>query len=73
MKKINQEELKEKLELHEKWLNGEKEGVKLDLRNTNLTNVDLRHADLRCANLENVDLRHVDLRCANLENVDLRN
>ena len=72
MKKISQEELKEKLELHKKWLNNEKGGVRLNLRNTDLTNVDLRHVDLSSANLENVDLRHADLRCANLENVDLR-
>ena len=66
LKEISEKELKEKLELHRKWLNDEEGGVKLDLRNTNLKGADLSNSDL-----SNADLRHVDLRNANLTNADL--
>ena len=66
LKKISKEELKEKLKLHEKWLNGEKEGVKLDLRNT-----DLRYTDLINANLKYADLTGANLTGANLEGTNL--
>ena len=81
LKEISKEELKEKLELHRKWLNDEEGGVKLDLRNTNLTNIDLRctdlryanlsYADLSCANLKYVNLIHADLKGVDLEGTDL--
>ena len=76
MKKINQKELNKILELHEKWLNNEKGGVKLDLSNTDLINtnlesVDLSYSDLEGANLSYTNLRNVDLRCANLTNSNL--
>ena len=68
---MTQEELKQALELHEKWLNNEEGGKRLklsyaNLRRANLRGADLRGADLRCADLSNVDLRYVDLRGANL-------
>lgn len=66
LKKISEEELKEKLELHKKWLNCEEEGVRLDLRYINLTNSDLKQVDLRCAKLSNSDLRNSNLESANL-------
>ena len=70
-------ELKKVLELHEKWLNGEQGGIRADLSNTDLRNVDLRganlnNADLRGTNLSNTDLRDADLRGTNLNNADLR-
>ena len=81
LKKISEEELKEKLEFHRKWLIGEEEGVKLDLRNvdlsyTDLRNVDLSYADLSYANLKSanlyeVNLRYTDLSYANLKSANL--
>ena len=53
--------LKEILELHRKWLDGKKEGIKADLSNVNLSGADLRYADLRYANLTGVDLSNADL------------
>ena len=53
--------LKEILELHRKWLDGEKEGIKADLSNVNLSGADLRYADLRYANLTGADLSNADL------------
>ena len=73
LKKISKEELKEKLKLHEKWLNGEKEGVKLDLRNTDLRYTDLINANLKYADLSYADLSCADLRYADLNNSDLTN
>ena len=63
---MNEQELKQKLELHTKWLNGEEDGVRLDLQYA-----DLRYADLRYANLRHADLRYADLRHANLHGADL--
>ena len=73
--------LKEVLELHKKWLNCKKEGIRADLSNvdlsntdlsnTDLSNADLRGADLSNANLRGADLSNSDLRGANLSNADL--
>ena len=71
MKKLSKEELKEKLELHRKWLNDEEGGVKLDLRNTNLGYADLRGADLRRADLEGANLKYANLKYANLRRANL--
>ena len=79
--------LKEILEKHKMWLNGEEGGEKanlketdlrrVDLRGTNLRVADLREADLRGANLIGADLidanlRGADLICADLSEADLR-
>jgi hypothetical protein len=65
---MDKQELDLILAKHSKWLSGDSEGVRADLRNANLYN-----ADLRNANLYNADLRNADLRNANLYNADLRN
>ena len=54
---MTQEELKQALELHEKWLNNEKGCKRLNLRGANLSNVDLSDVDLRGAYLRGADLR----------------
>ena len=78
--------LKEVLELHEKWVNCEVGGVCADLSNADLRNVDLTDTDLTgadltgayliCADLRGTDLTYVDLirtdlRGANLRGADL--
>ena len=80
---MRQNELDKILELHKKWLNGEKGGNRADLSYANLYNADLREANLTGANLYNADLReanltgaslsYVNLNCANLYNADLSN
>ena len=75
------EQLKEILEAHEKWLNGEEGGEKAnlcnadlygaDLCNADLYGADLRYADLRYANLRDADLCDADLRGADLRNANL--
>lgn len=79
------EELKEKLRLHELWLNHDN-GVQLnlcrknlrgkDLHFANMSNASLREADLRRANLSRTKLNEAnltgaDLRCADLRGADL--
>ena len=59
---MNSLELKTILDLHEKWLNGEPDGKKADLR----------WADLRLANLSGADLHGADLTGANLRAASLR-
>ena len=63
--------LKVVLEQHKKWLLGNKEGKRADLRGADLRVADLRDADLRHAHLRVADLRHADLRGANLRDADL--
>ena len=69
---MKKEKLDEILELHKKWLNGEKEGKKADLRGVYLRGADLRDADLRYADLEAADLREADLTGADLKGADLK-
>ena len=63
---MNSVELKTILDLHEKWLNGEPDGKKADLRWA-----DLRLANLSWANLHGADLTGANLRSANLRWTDL--
>jgi uncharacterized protein YjbI with pentapeptide repeats len=67
MKQYTAEELKEILELHRKWVEGDASGKRANLRGA-----DLRWADLREADLLGADLREADLRGANLHEADLR-
>lgn len=71
LKKISIEELKERLELHKKWLKNEAGGIKLDLSYANLRGANLSYVDLRCANLYGVDLSYADLKGADLSYADL--
>ena len=71
MKNINQEELKEILEKHQMWLNGEG-GKRADLENTNLKDVYLRNANLQYANLKDANLELVNLRDSNLRYANLQ-
>lgn len=61
MRKISEQELKDILDKHGKWLRNEEGGEKADLSYT-----DLRSANLRSANLSYADLSSADLRSANL-------
>ena len=63
--------LKEILELHKKWLNDEKGGIRADLSNADLREADLSDVNLSYANLSGVDLRGADLRYANLSEANL--
>lgn len=81
MRKISDEELRKILNLHEKWLRGEENGIRADLSWTNLSNMDLSHVDLTDANLDYAILENSDLSCsdftranfscANLKNANL--
>ena len=79
---MNQDELKEILEKHLKWLRDEDGGERADLRGAdlhganlrgaNLHGADLRGANLHGADLYGADLYGADLRGANLHGADLR-
>ena len=63
--------ISEKIELHRKWLRGESDGVKADLRRADLSGADLRRADLSGADLRRADLSDADLSDANLSDANL--
>ena len=65
---MRQNELDKILELHKKWLNGEKGGNRADLSYANLSN-----AYLSYVNLAGASLSYVNLNCANLYNANLSN
>jgi len=66
VKRISEQELKDILDKHGKWLRSEEGG-----ESANLSSADLRSANLRFANLSSADLSSADLRSANLSSADL--
>ena len=73
MRNITEQELKEILEKHEKWLKGKEGGERADLSYANLTNANLTNARLYNARLYNADLSNADLYNASLTYADLSN
>lgn len=74
---MTKEELDKVLELHKKWLDGDKAGKRAvlfgaNLLGANLRGANLRGADLLDANLCGADLRGADLIYANLRGANLR-
>lgn len=65
--------LKEILDLHKKWLNGDIDGKRAILWSENLQDADLQGADLRNADLWGADLQGADLWNANLQGACLQN
>ena len=62
---MTENEIKEILENHKKWLN-EDGGKKADLKGANLKGANLSYADLSYANLSYANLRGANLNCADL-------
>ena len=69
---MEENQLKNVLELHRKWINDEPDGKRADLRGTDLREANLWRADLRDADLRGANLRDANLRGANLWVSDLR-
>ena len=65
-------EIKEILEKHQKWLVGEPDGERANLRGADLRGADLYGADLYGADLYGADLRGANLYGADLRGADLR-
>ena len=72
MRTISEQELKEILGKHQKWLNDGEGGERADLRSANLRSANLRSADLSSADLRYANLRYADLSSADLSSADLR-
>mgnify|MGYP000016391168 CR=1 FL=1 len=68
---MTNEELKEILELHRKWLFNIDGGKRADLSYADLRSADLSYADLRSADLSSANLSSADLSYANLRSADL--
>lgn len=76
MRTISEQELKDILDKHGKWLRNEENGERAnlrsaDLRSTNLSSADLSSADLSYANLRSADLSYADLSSADLSYANL--
>jgi uncharacterized protein YjbI with pentapeptide repeats len=72
LRDISDEELKQILEDHKKWLESDgKEGERADLRNTNLQGVNLTRANLRSVNLYSAILNKAKLNYANFYNANM--
>ena len=70
MRTISEQELKDILDKHGKWLRGDSGGERANLSSANLSSVDLRYANLRCADLRSANLSSADLRYANLSSAN---
>ena len=68
---MTKEELDKVLELHKKWLDGDKAGKRANLHGTHLIGVDLHGANLCEADLNGACLCGADLYGANLSCADL--
>lgn len=71
MKRLTNEELKNILALHKKWLNGESDGVRAELRDVDLSEENLSGIDLQKAILRNVSLKSANLFGANFSMTDI--
>jgi hypothetical protein len=69
---MDQQQLKNVLDLHRKWVIGEEGGKRANLRGADLYGADLRGADLYGADLYGADLYGADLYGADLYGADLR-
>jgi hypothetical protein len=68
---MNEAKLKEVLELHAKYLLGDPEGVRANLKGAKLWSADLEGADLRGADLSGANLRDANLGVADLYGANL--
>jgi hypothetical protein len=71
MRTISEQELKDILDKHGKWLRNEEGGEKADLSSADLSSADLSYANLRSANLSSADLSSANLSYANLSSANL--
>ena len=69
---MEENQLKNILKRHQKWIIDEPGGERAALRRADLRGADLREANLREANLWEADLREADLWGADLRGADLR-
>jgi hypothetical protein len=69
---MDQQELKNVLEKHRKWVLSENGGQRANLQRANLQGADLQGADLQRANLQGADLQGANLQRAYLQGADLQ-
>jgi len=72
MRIISEQELKDILDKHGKWIRNEGDGERADLGYANLSYADLSYVNLSSVNLGYANLSSANLRSANLSSADLR-
>ena len=70
--KISEDDLREILEKHKKWLRNEDGGEKADMQRANMRGADMRGADMRGANMQRADMRGADMQWANMQRANMR-
>jgi len=71
LRQISEQELKDILDKHGKWLRNENGGERANLSSADLRSADLHYANLSSANLSSANLSSANLRYANLRSADL--
>ena len=71
LRQISEQELKDILDKHGKWLRNENGGERANLSFANLSSANLRYANLSFANLRYADLSSANLRSADLSSANL--
>ncbi len=62
--KITQEQLDNMLRLHNKWLNREEDGERLDLSHKNASNLKMQNAKMQNANMQGANMQRAKMRWA---------
>ena len=68
---MTQNELDKTIQLHQKWLDGDPEGVRANISGADMNGADMRWANMREANMCRADMRWADMREADMSEADM--
>ena len=69
---MTQEELDKTIQLHQKWLNNDPEGVRANMSGANMRSTNMRDANMSGANMRSTNMRGADMSGANMRDADMR-
>ena len=72
LRKISEDDLREILEKHEKWLNDEDGGEKADMQQSDMQRANMQRANMQRANMKWADMRGVDMQQSDMRGADMR-
>lgn len=68
---MTQYELDKTIQLHQKWLNGDPEGVRANISGANMREANMSEADMSGANMRRADMIGANMREANMRRADM--